>query len=80
METFTVYLLRSLSPLSATHFEIKYLELVNKLEQSGVKTLLLDYPGMIHGFMQLPSFFPDGKNAIEKVAFEIKKIYIENEM
>jgi len=56
------------------------LELVKKLEQSGVKTILLDYPGMIHGFMQLPSFFPDGREAIEKVASEIKMIYIENEM
>jgi acetyl esterase len=55
-------------------------EFAKKLEQSGVKTLLLDYPGMIHGFMQLPSFFPDGRDAIEKVASEIKKIYVENEM
>lgn len=53
---------------------------VNKLEQAGVKTTLLDYPGMIHGFMQLPSFFPQGRDAIEKAASSIKKIFVENEM
>lgn len=51
-----------------------------KLEQSGVKTLLLDYPQMIHGFMASPSFFPEGRAAIEKVSSEIKKIFVENEM
>jgi acetyl esterase len=56
------------------------LQFVNKLEQSGVKILLLDYPATIHGFMELPTFFPEGREAIEKVATEIKKIYIENEM
>jgi len=56
------------------------LEFAKKLEQSGVKTLLLDYPGMVHGFMQLPSFFPNGREAIERVAAEVKKIYVENEM
>ena len=56
------------------------LEYAKKLEQAGVKTILFDYPGMIHGFMQLPSFFPEARDAIEKAADEIKKIYVENEM
>jgi acetyl esterase len=51
-----------------------------KLEQGGVKTTVLDYPGMIHGFMQLPSFFSQGRDAIEKTASEIKRMYVENEM
>jgi acetyl esterase len=54
------------------------LALAKKLEQSGVKTRVLDYPGMIHGFVQLPGFFADGKDAIEKIAFEIGKLYVEN--
>ena len=32
------------------------LRYVNKLEQTGVKTLLLDYPATVHGFMDLPTF------------------------
>jgi acetyl esterase len=56
------------------------LRFVSKLEQTGVKMLLLDYPATIHGFMDLPSFFPEGREAIEKVASEIKKIYVENVM
>jgi len=51
-----------------------------KLEQSGVKILVMDYPEMIHGFVTMPSFFPEGRDAIEKIASEIKKIYVENEM
>jgi acetyl esterase len=54
-------------------------EYAKKLERSGVKTLLLDYPGMIHGFVEMPDFFPDGSAAIEKAASEIKRIYVENE-
>jgi acetyl esterase len=49
-----------------------------KLEQSGVKTQVLDYPGMIHGFVQLPGFFAEGKDAIEKIASEISKLYVDN--
>jgi len=56
------------------------LEFVKKLEQSGVKTKLMDYPGMIHGFVQLPGYFQEGKDAIEKIAYEIKTLYIGNEM
>lgn len=56
------------------------LEYGKKLEQSGVKTVVLDYPETIHGFMQLPSFFPEGTEATKKVAAEIKKIYVENKM
>lgn len=56
------------------------LQFEKKLEQSGVKTILLDYPQTIHGFMDLPTFFPEGREAIEKVATEIKKIFVENEM
>jgi acetyl esterase/lipase len=56
------------------------LKFANKLEQAGVKTLLLDYPATIHGFMELPTFFPEGEEAIGKVATEIKKIYVENAM
>ncbi len=56
------------------------LEFVKRLEQAGVKTVHLDYPEMIHGFMHFPSFFPEGRLAIEKVASEVKKIYVENEM
>lgn len=51
-----------------------------KLEQAGVKTTVLDYPDMIHGFMQIPSFFPEGHEVIGKTAAEVKKIYVENEM
>src|ERR1700730_2574015 len=54
------------------------LESAKTLEQSGVKMLLLDYPGMVHGFVQLPGFFAEGKEAIEKIAFEIKKLYAQN--
>lgn len=54
--------------------------LAKKLEQSEVKTLLLDYPQTIHGFMSFPSFFPEGREAIERVSLEIKKIYVENAM
>ncbi len=56
------------------------LRYANKLEQAGVKMLLLDYPETVHGFMDLPSFFPEGRGAIEKVASEVKKIYVENAM
>jgi acetyl esterase len=56
------------------------LRYANKLEQAGVKTLLMDYPATVHGFMDLPSFFPEGQEAIEKVANEIKKVYVENVM
>lgn len=54
------------------------LDFIKKLEQSGVKTKLLDYPGMVHGFMTLPSYFEEGRDAIEKVASEVRKIYVEN--
>ncbi|HYB03410.1 MAG TPA: alpha/beta hydrolase [Nitrososphaerales archaeon] len=57
--------------------DLRYL---NKLQQTGVKTLLLDYPSTVHGFMDLPSFFPEGREAIEKISGEIKKIYVENVM
>jgi len=56
------------------------LEYVKKLEQSGVKTKLLDYPGMVHGFVQLPGYFQEGREAIEKIASEIRSLYVENEM
>jgi len=56
------------------------LRYANKLEQAGVKTLLMDYPATVHGFMDLPGFFPEGQEAIDKVASEIKKIYVENAM
>jgi acetyl esterase len=54
------------------------LDFVKKLQQSGVRTNLLDYPGMIHGFMTLPGYFEEGREAIEKVASEVRKIYVEN--
>jgi acetyl esterase len=54
------------------------LEYKRALEQCGVKTTLLDYPGTVHGFMQLPTFFPEGRDAIEKVGNLIKKLYVEN--
>lgn len=54
------------------------LDFVKKLEQSGVKTRILDYPGMVHGFMTLPSYFEEGRDAIEKVASEVRRIYVEN--
>jgi acetyl esterase len=54
------------------------LAFAKKLEQSGVKTQLLDYLGMVHGFVQLPGFFADGKEAIEKISSEINKMYVEN--
>jgi acetyl esterase len=55
------------------------IEFVKTLEQSGVKTKLLDYPGMVHGFMTLPSYFEEGRDAIETVASEVRKIYVGNE-
>ncbi len=54
------------------------LEYAKKLEQAGVKMQLLDFPGMVHGFVQLPSFFDAGKEAIQKIAAEIDKLYVEN--
>ncbi|MDA4130824.1 MAG: alpha/beta hydrolase [Thaumarchaeota archaeon] len=54
------------------------LDYAKKLEQSGVKTKLLDYQGMVHGFVQLPGFFADGMDAIEKIGSEIRRIYVEN--
>jgi acetyl esterase len=54
------------------------LDFAKKLEQSEVRTKLLDYPGMVHGFMTLPGFFEEGGKAIEKVASEVRKIYVGN--
>jgi acetyl esterase len=54
------------------------LDFMKKLEQSGVRTNLLDYPGMVHGFMTLPGYFEEGREAIERVASEVRKIYVEN--
>lgn len=54
------------------------LQFVKKLNMSGVNTTLLDYPGSIHGFMQLTSYFPEAHSAIEKVAFFVRKVYDEN--
>jgi acetyl esterase len=54
------------------------LQYARTLEQAGVKTTLLDYPGAIHGFMQLPTYFQEGRDAIEKVGSLIRKLYVEN--
>jgi acetyl esterase len=54
------------------------LDFVEKLEQSGVRTTFLDYSGMIHDFMTLPSYFEEGREAIERVALELRKIRAEN--
>ena len=54
------------------------LDYAKKLEQAGVNIQLLDYQGMVHGFVQLPSFFEQGKDAITKIAAEIDKLYVEN--
>ena len=56
------------------------LEYAKKLEHSGVKTKLLDYPGTVHGFVQLPGYFQEGRDAIEKIASEIRSLYVENEV
>ena len=56
------------------------LDFVEKLESSGVKVKLLDYPGMIHGSVSLPGYFGDGRDAVEKIGSEIKKVYVENVM
>jgi acetyl esterase len=52
------------------------LDYAKKLEHAGVKTQFLDYQGMVHGFVQLPSFFEQGKDAITKIAAEIDKLHV----
>jgi len=39
-----------------------------KLEQSGVKVWQREYPGMVHGFFHLPSFFDEGRQATLELA------------
>ncbi len=70
---YTIMISAELDPLREQE-----LDFVKKLEQSGVKTRILDYPGMVHGFMTLPSYFDEGRDAIQKVASEVRRIYVEN--
>ena len=45
-----------------------------KLESAGVKVNLYDYSSMVHGFFTLPSYFPQGGEAIEAIAKHIRKL------
>jgi acetyl esterase len=54
------------------------LEFAKKLEQSGVKTKLLDYPGVVHDFLVTPGYFEEGRDALEKIGSEVRRIYVEN--
>jgi acetyl esterase len=55
------------------------MDFMRKLEQAGVKTKLLDYEGMVHDFMVTPGYFKEGKDALEKISSEVRRIYVEND-
>ena len=55
------------------------LDFAERMKESGVKFDLRDYPGLVHGFVSLPGYYPEGRQAIEAIASEIKRIYVENE-
>jgi acetyl esterase len=46
----------------------------HRLQEAGVTTRLLRFPGMIHGFIRRHAFFDQGKAAIEVVARELRRI------
>jgi acetyl esterase len=50
------------------------LDYARKLEKFGVSVSVLDYPGMVHGFFTLPSYFDSGKLATDKLASIIRSL------
>lgn len=70
---YTVLITAELDPLKEQEIDFAM-----KLEQSGVKVKRLDYPGMIHGFMTLPGYFDEGRQAIEAVGSEVRNFHVEN--
>ena len=70
---YTILVSAELDPLREQEIDF-----AKRLEQSGVKVKLLDYPGMIHNFMVLPGYFGQARQAIKEVGKEIRKLYVEN--
>lgn len=54
------------------------LDFTKKLSECGVNTSLLDYSEMVHDFAVLPSYFEEGREAIEKAGLEMRLMFKEN--
>ncbi|WP_456279204.1 alpha/beta hydrolase [Bacillus sp. AK128] len=50
----------------------------NKLQNAGVKTTYVCYPGMIHGFMCMTAVIADGEKAIREAAGYLKSQFSKN--
>jgi acetyl esterase len=48
---------------------------VQALAGAGVQVEHRHYPGMVHGFFQLPSLFDDGRDAVERAGSALREAF-----